>query len=320
MVNPRAAPRKYFVRLGNYGRMRDMTYLPVHPPRVLRIPIRSLEHAVYLWGADSAPAIFLLHGFADTAMSFQFLADRLADRWRVIAPDLQGFGATGWNPRGYWFPDYFADLDALLNEFSPDEPVRLAGHSMGGNIATHYAGILPERVALLVSLDSFGLRETNPEQAPERFAEWLRQWRTRPEFNVYDDENAYAGIIRERAPHITADRAVYLAPFWSKRTESGKWTSRIDPNHKMVNPILYRRAEARACWQRIRARTLLVLGGESKTWARYYREGGRDDFHPWFADLRETTIPGAGHMIHLDQPELLARTLDDFFSRSGIPI
>ena len=289
-----------------------MAYQPVYTPRVHRTRIRSLDYNLYLWGADSAPAIYLLHGFADTAMSFQFLAERLADRWLVIAPDLQGFGESGWNARGYWFPDYLADLDAMLAEFSGNNPARLVGHSMGGNIVTHYAGILPDRVSQLVTIDSFGLRETTPDQAPERFAEWLQQWRDRPVFTEYEEISAYTEIIRKRAPHITPDRASFLAPYWCRKTELGKWTSRSDPNHKMLNPILYRREEARACWRRIRASTLLVLGADSHAWSRYYEEGMREDFSPWFAELQEITIPESGHMIHLDQPELLARTLNDF--------
>ena len=74
------------------------------------------------WGAQDAPALFMLHGWMDVAASFQFVVDALDARggdWQVIAPDLRGFGLSDWpvaQGRGsnYWFPDYLADLDVVV--------------------------------------------------------------------------------------------------------------------------------------------------------------------------------------------------------------
>jgi pimeloyl-ACP methyl ester carboxylesterase len=291
-----------------------MTYKTTHLPEQARIRIRSLDYNLYCWGDKTAPPVILLHGFADTAMSFHFMAELMTEKWYLIAPDLQGFGETGWNTRGYWFPDYLADLDGLLDEYFPHVPVRLVGHSMGGNIATHYAGIFPDKVSHLVSLDSFGLQDTRPEQAPDRFAEWLQQWKNGASFSEYDDIASYVEIIKNLAPFIDIDQARFLAPYWCRQTEQGKWTSRVDPRHKMINPVLYRRAEAQACWRRIKADSMLVLGADSCSWSRYYEDGMRADFKPFFNTLRETVIKDAGHMLHLDQPVQLAVMLDEFLS------
>ena len=59
-----------------------------------------------------------VHGWMDVAASFQFLVDALARERHVIAPDLRGYGGSAWQPQGYWFADYVADLEALRRRTS----------------------------------------------------------------------------------------------------------------------------------------------------------------------------------------------------------
>ena len=92
--------------------------------------IRDLRYHVRCWGPQSAPKMFLLHGWMDMSASFQFLVDCFSREWHIIAPDWRGFGLTEWARDGYWFPDYYADLDALLDIYQPESPVRLVGHSV----------------------------------------------------------------------------------------------------------------------------------------------------------------------------------------------
>ena len=96
------------------------------PYRSHRIALRGLDSHVLTWGDAAAPKLFLLHGWMDVAASFQFLVDALVSERYVIAPDLRGYGKSAWQPQGYWYADYVADLEALLNVFAPDETVDLA--------------------------------------------------------------------------------------------------------------------------------------------------------------------------------------------------
>jgi pimeloyl-ACP methyl ester carboxylesterase len=81
----------------------------------------------------------------------------------------------------------------------------------------------------------------------------------------------------------------------------------------LPNPVLYRRAEAEACWRRVQAPVLLVAGADSPFLARLGRAAGRDvaDALP-FPNRQSTTIAGAGHMIHFDAPSALAAAIDEF--------
>ena len=104
------------------------------------------------WGDPGAPKLFLLHGWMDVGASFQFLVDAFARDWYAIAPDLRGYGRSEWQSQGYWFADYIADLEALVDAFAPGERVDLVGHSLGGNVVMMYAGARPARVRRIVSL------------------------------------------------------------------------------------------------------------------------------------------------------------------------
>jgi pimeloyl-ACP methyl ester carboxylesterase len=133
------------------------------------LKVRGVRYHVRTWGEDKSPKLVLLHGWMDVSASFQFLVDALQSDWYVIAPDWRGFGLSEWAADGYWFADYIADLDVLLRELAPQEPVNLVGHSMGGNVAGLYAGARPSRIAKLALLEGFGLPRTAPSAAPERY-------------------------------------------------------------------------------------------------------------------------------------------------------
>jgi pimeloyl-ACP methyl ester carboxylesterase len=274
--------------------------------------VRGLQYAVHTWGRPDAVPLFLLHGWFDTGMSFQFVADSLADEYYVIAPDWRGFGETEWARQGYWFPDYLADLDVLLDYYSEDKPARLVGHSMGGNAACLYAGTRPDRVSHLVSLDVFGLAESDPADAPRRYHKWLEQLKQPPPLSHYIDLEQLGVHINKLAPRISKERARFVAEVWSRPLSDGKYTIKADPGHKCIIPVLYRREEARSCWRNVAARTLFVFGEHSRFLKRYSDEGYQQDCQACFSNLSEEIIADAGHMLHLEQPEKLAEVLQTF--------
>src|SRR5262249_13812881 len=97
------------------------------------------------WGNTDAPPLVLGHGGRDHARSWDWVAERLRDRWHIIAPDLRGHGDSQWSQDGgYAMPGLIYDLAQLIHQRQL-APVSLIGHSLGGNIATRYAGIYPDK-------------------------------------------------------------------------------------------------------------------------------------------------------------------------------
>ena len=278
------------------------------------INIRGLRYHVRSWGDEASPKIVLLHGLLDVSASFQFLVDALRGDWHVIAPDWRGFGLTQWAGRdSYWFPDYLADLDALLELLQPGTPVNLVGHSMGANVTCMYSGIRPDRVRRVVNLDNYGLRATAPQEAPDRYRRWLGELTTTPGFRSYASFGELAARLRKENPLLTEERAEFLAPHWGRMNAEGRVELAADPVHRFVNPVLFRVEEAKACWNRITAPVLAIEAG--RTHIRGSLGLSEEEIAArkgFFRNLRVEVIPDATHMLHHEYPEELARLIEPF--------
>lgn len=292
-------------------------YQAIVQPREEFIDIRGLAHRVLHWGPAEATPIFLLHGFQDCADTFQFLVDALPRDLRFVAPDWRGFGGSERNDAPYWFPDYLGDLDAMLDFFVGAQPATLVGHSMGGNIASIYAGVRPSRTRLMVSLEGFGLPRVEAERAPERFVEWLDQLRQGVKESHYDSPDRLARHLQRRNPRLTDPIAEFVARAWTKPAAAGVML-RFDPWHRLANPVLYRREEAEACWRRVQAPTLLVLGGQSEYRRHLESSGGIDEVARWkdcIADLEVHDFPALGHMMHHEDAPAVAAVIEGWLRR-----
>ena len=103
------------------------------------------------WGNPDAPPLLLVHGGRDHARSWDWVAEELRHDWHIIAPDLRGHGDSAWSPDGnYEMSAFVYDLAQLIHQLNL-APVSIIAHSMGGNIATRYAGLYPENVRKMVN-------------------------------------------------------------------------------------------------------------------------------------------------------------------------
>ncbi|WP_341677783.1 alpha/beta hydrolase [Niveibacterium sp. SC-1] len=291
-------------------------YTPRLASRSEWLDARGLRLHVRRWGRAGAPRLFLIHGWMDVAASFQFMIDALAGDWDVIAPDLRGFGDSEWNRNGYFFAQYLADLDLLLDHYSPDEPVRLVGHSLGGNVVTVYAGVRPERIRALVALDTFGLRDAAPDEAPQRLAQWLAQQRRPETFRPMADFKALAQRLAVENPRLSSARAAFLARQLGEEDGIGGVVRAADPTHKHINPNLYRFSEIAACWRRVRAPVLQILADDRALLERLgVQAEDVEERMALFEDVRCITFDGCGHNLHHDDPERLAQVIEDFLAQ-----
>jgi pimeloyl-ACP methyl ester carboxylesterase len=288
----------------------------VKPSESLYYDVRGLRYHVRHWPGDPARRMVLLHGWMDVSASFQFMVDALAGEWDVYAPDWRGYGLTDWGQSDcYWFPDYVADLDCLLERLQPEDPVNLIGHSLGGNVACLYAGVRAARVRRLVNLEGFGMAVSRPEQAPARYARWLDELQQASGFRPYPDFAALADRLQKNNARLARERAEFLARFWGRETADGRVLLRGDPAHKIVYPVLYRYEEVRACWQQVSAPVLWVDAAESQALQRVgLSDAQYAERRAAFRDLRYATVPESGHMLHHDQPERVARLVEAFLT------
>ena len=126
----------------------------------------SIDVAGHRWtyayrDADTAdaPTVVMLHGFTGSKENWYPLAAALQGRYRLLIPDLPGWGESERKPDlVYGFTQQAVNVDAFIREVSPGKPVVLLGHSMGGGIAALVAARYPEEVARVGLLDAAGVR------------------------------------------------------------------------------------------------------------------------------------------------------------------
>lgn len=288
------------------------------------VPIRNLQYHVLVWGEPSPDKIplVMVHGWMDVAASYQFVVDALADQHYVIAPDWRGYGqSTTAGADNFWFPDYLGDLDFLLDHYAPQGQVNLVGHSMGGNVAMLYAGVRPERICHLINLEGFGMPATTPDQAAGRYAKWMNDLKKlhRGEMNLkaYDTAAGVARRLMRTNPRLGADKANWLALHWAQPNAQGKWCILGDPAHKVVHAELYRVDETLEIYRRISMPVLAVEASDdsmSQWWKGEFTLAQHHERLTAVPQVEVARIEDAGHMLHHDQPEVLAKLIERFIA------
>ncbi len=286
------------------------------------VPIRTLQYHVRVWGEPGLgkTPLVLLHGWMDVAASYQFVVDALSHDHFIIAPDWRGFGLTTTvEADNFWFPDYLADLEFLLDHYAPNQPVHLVGHSMGGNVAMLYAGIRPERIRRLINLEGFGMPANRPSQAAGRYASWMDSLKKlhqgEMELKAYDTLSGVAQRLMKTNSRLSADKAEWLARHWAQETVQGQWRILGHAAHKIPNAMLYRLDEVQALYGAISAPTLMVEAADDSLNQWFKGKFTLEEHHDRLKvvqNLKMAHVADAGHMVHHDQPQVLARLIDDF--------
>lgn len=290
------------------------------------VPLRGFRYHVRTWGSpvSGTPALVLAHGWMDVAASWQFVVDAFSDAFVkdrfIIAPDWRGYGLTEGPPTDcYWLPDYLGDLDALMDILSPDQVFDLVGHSMGGNVVMHYAGCRPERIRRLINLEGFGMPATRPSQAPTRLTQWLNEIKAlnngESDLRPYPDAQGVAARLMKTNKRLTPDKANWLAQHWAAPDAGGQWRILGDPAHKVINPYLGRVEEIIELYKSITAPTLFIEAADDSLSGWWKGRFSLAEFHERIQSvpkLEKALVPEAGHMLHHDQPAILADLMASF--------
>lgn len=288
------------------------------------VPIRNLKYHVQIWGEPGAGKVplVMVHGWMDVAASYQFVVDAFSQDHYVIAPDWRGYGKTAAaGADNFWFPDYLADLDFLLDHYAPGSQVNLVGHSMGGNVVMLYGGVRPERIRRLINLEGFGLPATTADQAPARYAQWMDELkdlhRGDKGLKSYENVNGVAQRLMKTNPRLGADKAQWLARHWAAENLDGSWSILGDPAHKITNANLYRVEEALELYKRLTMPVLAVEAADNSLDMWWKGAFTLAQYHERLKVLPRVEIgriENAGHMMHHDQPASLAAMIERFIA------
>ncbi|MBM4360379.1 MAG: alpha/beta hydrolase [Deltaproteobacteria bacterium] len=258
--------------------------------------------------APSGVTVLLLHGFLDRGLTWDDVAAPLARAGHaVVAPDLRGYGESERTARGgyYHFPDYVADVDALVRSLAPERLI-VVGHSMGGTVACLFAGARPERVERLVLVEGIGPPSLPRDQARHRMRQWLDDLAAPPvSRDLASHEAAVSRLARfhPQVPHAVLERRA--RQLVSSSNDGLAWC--YDPLHRTTSPTAFSADLLGVFLANYRGPVLYVGGGES-------------GFHPedeaarlaMFSDVRRVEIEGAGHMVHWTAPDALAEAILGF--------
>jgi pimeloyl-ACP methyl ester carboxylesterase len=156
------------------------------------------------------------------------------------------------------------------------------------------------------------MNRTTPDQAPARYAEWLDEVKSGSYYATYDDYEQFVRILARRNPRTPPECIEFIARSWAFERPDGRIELWADPKHKRVNPVLYQREQAEACWREIVAPMLFVTGDQSELARRMGDELSEARLKELFRDVTPVSLPGAGHMLQHEQPAELAAVIEPF--------
>jgi abhydrolase domain-containing protein 6 len=253
---------------------------------------------VYSQGGKGVPVV-LLHGFGATADSWNRFAPRLMTRYRVIAPDLPGWGqSTRIDAESYAYPEQVERLRQFLRTLELHR-VHLVGHSMGGFIAAAYAARYPEEVMTLGLLAPHGVAGPMPSELALSVAagdNWLVASSV-PEFELLLDK------VFARRPYIP--KSVFRVAAARAINGSAK-SARIFAETQNNDPSLEERLGL------IQAPSLIIWGDQDRvlhvSCGELFRKGIRN------SEL--LVLPGIGHMPLMEKARECATAWLEFADKA----
>ena len=266
------------------------------------------------WGNPSAPPLLLIHGNRDHAHNWDWTAERLQDRYHIVAPDLRGHGDSQWSAGSMYAPAEFVYDIAQLVHQQQLAPLRVVAHSLGGNIALRYAGTFPADVERLVVIEGWGGIVAGQQRpvAPERMRAWIEAQRSlaarQPRRYATLDE-AYQRML-EANPHLSSQQARHLTVHGANQNEDGSYTWKFDNYIHASEALDLPPDDVRALWRNIACPVLLVAGSES--WTRSGVDGAT--LTADFADARHVVVDDAGHWVQHDQLDPFLALIEDFLA------
>ncbi len=259
----------------------------------------------------------MVHGGRDHCRNWDWVAERLRDRYHIIAPDLRGHGDSAWAiGGGYDQAAYIYDLAQIVHQKAL-APVTIISHSLGAGIALNYCGAYPETVKKLVAIEGLGPSpQVMAEQAKRTIDNRLRAWIKDRRENSGRAPRRYATLDEAIArmagenPHLSPEQARHLTIYGAHQNEDGTYSWKFDNYVRWGGGVGgLSHEEQHQLWRNITCPVLLVRGLES--WASDPVEDGRIKH---FKNARLANFENAGHWVHHDQLDAFMEKVEAFLA------
>lgn len=278
--------------------------------KVRNVPVADTRFLVREWGSGDGTPVLLLHGVPQTSTVWRDVAPALADGRRVLAPDLPGLGGSSYHGP-YDVPSVVSQLVALLDAEVGDRPVDVVGHDWGGSVALGFAGIHADRVRRLAVANTV-FRHVNLLRAPHIPFFSLP---VAPELLFRLGGARLVGAMLDLGwkSDVTLDpaaRAEYAAAYSTPDKVSAMLGYYRAATRPKVAAAL--RGAKPASPPRVKAEQMLVLWGAADGVLPIgIGESIVKDLGPECAMI---TIPGAGHFVIEEAPDVVRETLSRFLA------
>ncbi|MGW0879209.1 alpha/beta fold hydrolase [Streptomyces sp. NPDC002671] len=253
--------------------------------------------------------LLMLHGFPQHWYAWHKVAGLLPDGYRLICPDLRGFGWSEATPRGYDMDALAEDAIALLDALGL-ERVGLVGHDWGAHLGFRLCLRAPERFSGYVALNMSHPWPRHRAVLPNLWRLWYTAFVEYPVLGRAVLRH-WPGFTRFLLRHQVADPAVWtdadLAEYAAATSASAPAVQSLFWQYVLHDiPALLR-----GTWRRHRLTVpTLLLGGERDTVIRPSLLAGAE---PYADDLAVRLVPGAGHYLPQERPEEVAKAVREFF-------
>ncbi len=266
------------------------------------------------WGNEGAPNVLLVHGSQDHCHTWDWVAEQLAGHYHVVAVDLRGHGDSEWvHGAPYGSLDYVYDIAQLIDQQNL-APVHIVAHSMGGNVASIYAGTYPDRVASFTSVEGVGgipMWYRGEGEPQERIRAWIDQLRTLAGRTPrrYDSQGDALQRMQKSNPHLSDERARHLTIHGSNQNEDSTYSWKFDnyTHSRQAYGITFE--DIKTVWEQIDCPTLLINGKQG-----FGHRTGQSGTLEHFRTARVVDIDNAGHWVHHDQFDEFMEHLTAFLS------